>query len=98
MLESIASLGGKGHLEQKPPAQNESQVSRTLHLLYPPSLAGEPILHRLIRQFDLIINLRGAQLGLDEGWIEIQATGSEDELERAVRWLTAEGLQVLFPS
>jgi hypothetical protein len=72
-------------------------VSRTLHLIYPPSLAGEPILHKLIRQFDLIINLRGAQLGMEEAWIEIQATGSAEEIERAVRWLTAEGLQVSFP-
>jgi ABC-type methionine transport system ATPase subunit len=84
-------------LEPKPPAQDEPHVSRILHLIYPASLVGEPILHRLIRQFDLTFNLRSAQLGIDEGWIEIQATGSSQELERAIRWLTAEGLQVTFP-
>jgi hypothetical protein len=84
-------------LEPNPPAQDEPQVSRVLHLIYPASLAGEPILYRLIRQFDLTFNLRSAQLGIDEGWIEIQATGSAEELERAVHWLTAEGLQVTFP-
>jgi hypothetical protein len=79
------------------PDQNEPQVSRVLRLSYPASLVGEPILHRLIRQFDLTFNLRSAQLGIDEGWIEIQVTGSPAELERAVRWLAAEGLQVTFP-
>jgi len=83
-------------LEPKPPAQDGPQVSRILHLIYPASLVGEPILHRLIRQFDLTINLRSAQLGIDEGWIELQATGSSEELERAIRWLTAEGLQVTY--
>ena len=84
-------------MEPKPPVQDEPHVSRILHLIYPASLVGEPILHRLIRQFDLTFNLRSAQLGIDEGWIEIQATGSSQELERAIRWLTAEGLQVTFP-
>jgi L-aspartate semialdehyde sulfurtransferase ferredoxin len=67
-----------------------------LHLIYPASLTGEPILSRLIRQFDLTFNLRSAQLGIDEGWIEIEATGLPEELDRAIRWLTAEGLQVTF--
>ena len=80
---------------RKPPAE-EPTVSRTLRLYYPPSLVREPILHRLIRQFDLTVNLLGAQLGIDEGWLELQATGSLAELERAITWLTAEGLQVTF--
>lgn len=84
-------------MQPKPPAQDDPQISRTLHLIYPASLVGEPILHRLIRQFDLTFNLRSAQLGIEEGWIEIEATGSSTELDRAVRWLISEGLQVTFP-
>jgi hypothetical protein len=94
MLQSITE---KSLLAAMSHAQDELHVSRILHLSYPASLVGEPILHRLIRQFDLTFNLRGAQLGIDEGWIEIQATGAAEELDRAVRWLTAEGLQVTFP-
>jgi hypothetical protein len=56
----------------------------------------EPILHRLIRRFDLTVNILGAQLGIDEGWLELEATGSSAELERAIVWLTAEGLHVAF--
>jgi hypothetical protein len=80
------------------PPGRKAQVSRTLHLLYPPSLAGEPILHRLIRQFDLTINLRAAQLGMDEGWLEIEAIGPADELDRAAGWLAAQGITVTFPA
>jgi len=50
----------------------------------------------LIRKFDLTVNILGAQLGIDEGWLELQAAGSAAELERAITWLTAEGLQVTF--
>lgn len=83
-------------MEPKTPVAKEPQVSRTLRLNYPPSLVREPIVHRLIRKFDLTVNILGAQLGIEEGWLDLQATGSSAELERAITWLTAEGLQVAF--
>ncbi len=83
-------------MDPKKTAPDKPPVSRTLRLIYPPSLVREPILHRLIRQFDLTVNILGAQLGIDEGWLELEATGSTAELERAIAWLTAEGLQVAF--
>ncbi len=83
-------------MEPRKSAAEEPAISRTLRLYYPPSLAREPILHRLIRRFDLTVNILGAQLGIDEGWLELQATGSSAELDRAITWLTAEGLQVTF--
>ncbi len=83
-------------MEPKTPVAKEPPVSRKLRLNYPPSLVREPIVHRLIRKFDLTVNILGAQLGIEEGWLELQATGSSAELERAVTWLTAEGLQVTF--
>ena len=76
--------------------EKEPPVTRTLRLIYPPALVREPILHRWIRKFDLTVNILGAQLGIDEGWLELQAAGSAAELERAITWLTAEGLQVTF--
>ena len=95
MLESTDGRGVRP-LEPKTPAAKEPPVSRTLRLIYPPALVREPILHRLIRKFDLTVNILGAQLGIEEGWLELQATGSTAELERAITWLTAEGLQVTF--
>jgi len=91
-------MEGRGERLLKPetPAAKEPPVSRTLRLIYPPALVREPILHRWIRKFDLTVNILGAQLGIEEGWLELQATGSTAELERAITWLTAEGLQVTF--
>lgn len=83
-------------LEPTTPAAHANEVSRLLRLNYPPALVREPILHRLIRQFDLTVSVLGAQIGMDEGWVELQASGSTTELQRAVAWLTAEGLRVTF--
>ncbi|MBM3122584.1 MAG: hypothetical protein FJZ97_10445 [Chloroflexi bacterium] len=77
------------------PAANPPEVTRTLRLLYPAALVREPILTRLIRQFDLTVSILGAQIGVDEGWVELTAAGPSAELDRAVAWLKAEGLRVL---
>jgi len=95
MRESTKGRGERP-LKLETPAAKEPPVTRTLRLIYPPALVREPILHRLIRKFDLTVNILGAQLGIDEGWLELQAAGSAAELERAITWLTAEGLQVTF--
>ncbi len=78
------------------PLADQPEVTRTLRLQYPMALVREPILTRLIRQFDLTVSILGAQIGLDEGWVELTASGPPAELDRAVAWLTAEGLRVTF--
>ncbi len=75
-------------------AAEQPEVTRTLRLQYPAALVREPILTRLIRQFDLTVSILGAQIGIDEGWVELTASGPAAELDRAVAWLTAEGLRV----
>ena len=77
-------------------AANQPEVTRTLRLQYPAALVREPILTRLIRQFDLTVSILGAQIGLDEGWVELTASGPSAELDRAAAWLTAEGLRVSY--
>lgn len=75
-------------------AAEQPEVTRSLRLQYPAALVREPILTRLIRQFDLTVSILGAQIGVDEGWVELTASGPAAELDRAVAWLTAEGLRV----
>ena len=68
--------------------------TRILRLNYPPSLLRQPILNRLIRRFDITINIIQAHITLDEGWLEIEATGVDEEIERALQWLEDEGIEV----
>jgi ABC-type methionine transport system ATPase subunit len=68
--------------------------TRTLRLNYPPSLLRQPILNRLIRRFDITVNIIQAHITLEEGWLEIEVTGEDAEIERALRWLESEGIEV----
>ncbi len=69
-------------------------VTRTLRLNYPPSLVSQPVLYQLIRRFSLTVNIRRAQISLEEGWLETEVTGDEPEIARAISWLEEQGVTV----
>ena len=69
-------------------------LTRKLRLNYPPSLLRQPILNQLILRFDLTVNIHQAQISLEEGWLEIEASGEDQEIKNAISWLEGEGIEV----
>jgi ABC-type methionine transport system ATPase subunit len=69
--------------------------TRTLRLNYPAALLRRPILNQVIRDFQVTVNIVRAQISLEEGWLEIEMTGADDEIDRTLVWLESQGLQVI---
>jgi len=66
-----------------------------LRLTFPPALIQEPILYRLVKDFDIVINIRRADVKADYGWVVLELDASEEAtLERGVQWLKSKGVQV----
>ncbi len=65
-----------------------------LRLTFPPHLIQEPIVYRLVKDFDIVINIRRADVKADYGWMALELDGEEAQLERGVRWLKEKGVQV----
>jgi L-aspartate semialdehyde sulfurtransferase ferredoxin len=65
-----------------------------VRLTFPAELIQEPIVYRLVKDFDLVINIRRADVKADYGWIALELEGDEGALERGVRWLKDKGVQV----
>jgi len=70
-------------------------VARTrVQLTFPPSLIQEPILYHLVKDFDIVINIRRADVKEDYGWVALEMEAGEDTLARGVKWLKDKGVQV----
>jgi hypothetical protein len=65
-----------------------------LHLTFPGRLASEPVLHRLATGFDLVTNIRRANIEERGGWVIVEVQGGDDRIGEAVTWLAEQGLQV----
>ncbi|MBN1264516.1 MAG: hypothetical protein JXA25_03425 [Anaerolineales bacterium] len=68
---------------------------RHLRLVYPPSLLNEPILSQLMKASPIHVNIIRAHITLEEGWLEIELSGSDEEILWAVSWLNEQGLQII---
>jgi L-aspartate semialdehyde sulfurtransferase ferredoxin len=70
-------------------------VARTrVQLTFPPSLIQEPIVYRLVKDFDIVINIRRADVKADCGWVILEMESGEETLARGVAWLKGKGVQV----
>lgn len=65
-----------------------------LHLTFPEGLIQEPIIWRLGRQYDIITNIRRANVEETVGWVILEVEGSEEALEQGIGWMTEMGVQV----
>jgi len=65
-----------------------------LHLTFPERLISEPVIQRVGTEFDLVTNIRRANIEERGGWVILEVDGSEDSIAAAVEWLIEQGLQV----
>lgn len=65
-----------------------------LHLTFPENLIQEPIIWRLGRQYDVITNIRRANVEEKVGWVILELQGAEEALEEGVTWMRDMGVQV----
>lgn len=70
-------------------------MARTrVRLTFPASLVQEPILYRLVKDFDILINIRRAEVKVDHGWVALEMEADQETLDRGVAWLKQRGVQV----
>jgi L-aspartate semialdehyde sulfurtransferase ferredoxin len=63
-------------------------------LTFPARLVQEPILYRLVKDFDILINIRRADVKAEWGWVMLEMEAQDATLERGVKWLKEQGVQV----
>jgi ABC-type methionine transport system ATPase subunit len=70
------------------------QEKRRVKLTYPASLQDQPILYRLIRDFDLATNIRRASVGVTEAWLIVDIEGDTESIDAALKWAAEQGLAI----
>jgi L-aspartate semialdehyde sulfurtransferase ferredoxin len=63
-------------------------------LTFPEELVREPLIARMAQEFDIVPNIRRADVGERNGWIICELDGEPNTVDRALEWLRVEGVQV----
>lgn len=69
-------------------------TKQRLHLTFPEALIQEPVVYTLGKRFDIVTNIRRANVEERFGWIILEAEGSDDALEKGIEYLKDLGVQV----
>lgn len=67
---------------------------RRLKLIFGSSLVKEPVIYQLGRKFEIVTNIRRADVTRDQGWVLLEVSGEPDELDKGVEYLESRGVKV----
>ena len=70
---------------------------RRLKLIFGPELVKEPVIYQLGRRFEIVTNIRRADVTRDQGWVLLEVSGEPEELDRGVAYLESRGVKVEAP-
>ncbi len=63
-------------------------------LTFPGDLIKEPAIHRLSHEFNVVTNIRRADVTEEIGWVILELEGEQEEIDRAITAARAWGVQV----
>ncbi len=70
-----------------------NNIKKTIHFEFSPELVKQPLLYQLNRKFDVVINIRGASVSEEGGFIALELEGSEEEITRVLTFLEDQGVE-----
>lgn len=69
-------------------------TKKRVHLTFPESLVQEPVIYNLGRRFDVVTNIRRANVEDTFGWVILELDGTDEALDAGIRYLQEMGVQV----
>ena len=69
-------------------------MNRRVKLTFPPQLIRRPVIGQMVRRFDVMPNIRRADVSDDVGWIVCELDGEAPAVEAAISWLLESGVAV----
>lgn len=65
---------------------------------FEPDLIQEPLIYQLGHEFEVVTNIRMADVDASVGWVVLELEGEPDEIERSIEWARSKGVRVDEPT
>ena len=69
-------------------------AKRRIKVTFPQGLITEPLIYLLGKNFEIITNIRRADVREDMGWVVLELEGEDQEIDRGLKWVTETGVRV----
>ncbi len=61
---------------------------------FPKELVTEAVIHKLGKNFEVVTNIRRADVRDDMGWVILELEGPTLDIENGVQWVASQGVRV----
>jgi hypothetical protein len=69
-------------------------ATKRVRFTFPEELIKEPLIYNLGRQFEVVTNVRMADVDERTGWVVLELEGDMAEINRSIDWARAKGVRV----
>ena len=69
-------------------------ANKRVRFSFEPELIKEPVIYQLGHKFQVVTNIRMADVDERIGWVVLELEGDADEIERSIRWAQEQGVRV----
>lgn len=69
-------------------------AKKMVHLIFPQRLIKKPVTFTMANKFDIIPNIRRANVTEAVGELVLELEGEEENIEKAIKYLTKSGIKV----
>ncbi len=74
--------------------QADGSIIRRTRFTFLDRMIKEPVIYQLGRDFEVVTNIRRADVQEGVGWVILELEGSEPEIERSLDWVMSLGVRV----
>jgi len=69
-------------------------AKRQVMFTFPREMIKEPIIYQLSNKFDVITNIRRADISENRGWVVLELEGEDKEINAGIGWVKEKGVRV----
>jgi len=69
-------------------------VKKQVLFTFPQKLIKEPIIYELGVKFNVVTNIRRADVSESKGWVVLELEGEEVNIEQGIEWIVSTGIRV----
>ena len=67
---------------------------RRVTFTFKTELIQRPVIYELGIKFEIVTNIRRAEVNQNDGWVVLELEGSSEEIERGLAWVIEQGVEV----
>jgi hypothetical protein len=69
-------------------------ASARLYVSFPEALVDRPMVYEIVKGYEVVPSIRRANVEQHEGWVILELTGAQDQIDGAVAYLEGLGCSV----